>query len=366
MLEHWLSPVQFNDKDFIDNLSKDDFGRNIAIHISKFTDLKKVNIAILGVSEESSNRARKELYTMSYPFHQLRIADLGNLRNDDPSFIIPVITELLNSNILPIIIGRDTNHSFAQFKAYHELKKSTNLVCIDEKIQYSYSLSQPAYLNNILNLDQSNLFNLGIIGFQSHYTPDSLLGTMNENSFDLLRLGKVKRNLEDAEPIIRDADMLCFNLSVLKSSDAQGIERPSPSGIFSEDACKLCHYAGMSDKLTSIGIYGYQAEKDSNNQTAQLLAQLIWYFIDGYDHRKGDFPASMDGLIEYIVELKHIEKPVTFWKSKRSGRWWMQIPVKTQKEHERHRLLPCSYEDYLESCQDKLPDRLLNAYKRFS
>jgi formiminoglutamase len=366
MLEHWLSPVSVNISDTINSLSKDQFGRNIAIHFDKLTDLKKVNIAILGISENEANAVRKSLFSLSYPFHQLRIADLGNIRNNDPSFIIPVITELLESKILPILIGRNPDNAFAQFKAYQELKKSTNIVCVDEKIQYSYNLSDSYYLNSILQIKESNLFNLGIIAFQSHFTANPLMNMMAENSFDTLRLGKIKSSIEEAEPIIRDADMLTYHLGALKQSEAPAVENPSPSGLFSEEACKLCHYAGMSDKLTSFGIYGLHAEKDQNQQSAQIIAQMVWYFIDGYDHRRGDFPASMDGLIEYIVELKHIDQPITFWKSKRSGRWWMQIPVKTQKKHERHRLLPCSYEDYTKACNDQLPDRLLNAYKRFS
>lgn len=366
MLEHWLSPVNIDDQTSIEQLSKDQFGRNIVIHFEKFTDLKKVNVAILGISEAEANAARKSLYSLSYPFHQLRIVDLGNIRNGDSSFIIPIIAELLESNIIPILIGRGTKNIFAQFKAYQELKKSTNIVCIDEKVQYSYNLNDNTYLNKILQVEESNLFNLGIIGFQSHFTPDALLNMLAENSFDALRLGKIKASIEEAEPVIRDADMISFNLGALKRCDAPAVEFPTPSGLFSEEACKLCHYAGMSDKLTSFGIYGLTSEKDQYEQTAQVTAQMIWYFIDGVDHRRGDFPASMDGLVEYIVELKHIDKPVTFWKSKRSGRWWMQIPVRTQIEHERHRLLPCSYEDYAKACQNQLPDRLLNAYKRFS
>ena len=93
---------------------------------------------------------------------------------------------------------------------------------------------------------------------------------------------------------------------------------------------------------------------------------MIWYFVDGYYHRMNDFPASMNGLVEYIVEYKHIEQPVTFWKSSKSGRWWMQIPFKTSSKHQRHKLIPCSYQDYQQACQDGLPDRLINAYKRFS
>jgi formiminoglutamase len=42
----------------------------------------------------------------------------------------------------------------------------------------------------------------------------------------------------------------------------------------------------------------------------------------------------------------------------------MEIPVKEQSQT-RHKLIPCSYEDYLEAGNGNLPERLLNAYQRF-
>ncbi len=368
MLDHWLSSTELVNEGRIEQLPKNKFGRNIAIHLNKIPDLKKVDIAIFGVSKVDADEVRNALYNLDYPFDTIRIADLGNIRNEDPSFIIPVIRELLQSNILPIIIARDANSVYAQFQAHTTLKRSTNLVCIDEKINYSYSAneSENHYLNSILNFKNSNLFNLGVIGFQSHFTSDSLLKMMDERNYEYIRLGQLKASAEEVEPLIRDADLVSFNLSALKQSEAPGVENPTPSGLFSEEACQLSRYAGISDKLTSVGFYGFQSEKDQFNQSAQCVAQLVWYFIDGFYHRMNDFPASMKGLVEYIVEFKHIDKPVTFWKSNKSGRWWMQIPVKTKKKDQRHRLVPCSYNDYQLTTQDNFPDRLLNAYKRFS
>ncbi|MFT5165353.1 MAG: formiminoglutamase [Saprospiraceae bacterium] len=368
MLDNWLSPVLFHEDDSIQKLSKEHFGRNIAIYINDFPVLERIDVAIIGVSKIEADKARKSLYSLDYPFHAIRIADLGNIRNEDPSFIIPLIKELLQSNIFPILIGRNASSSYAQFQAYNSLKQSTNLVCIDERIRYDYASTDADqyYLNNIINAENSNLFNLGVIGSQSHFTSEALLKMMNNRNFDHIRLGKLKGEAEDVEPFIRDADILFFNLNALKQSEAPGIESPSPSGLLSEEACKLSRYAGISDKLTSIGFYGFYSENDRCNQTSQVLAQLIWYFLDGFYHRIGDYPASMDGLVEYIVEFKNLEKPVTFWKSKKSGRWWMQIPVKTKKKHQRHKLIPCSYNDYQLACKDSIPDRLVNAYKRFS
>jgi formiminoglutamase len=121
----------------------------------------------------------------------------------------------------------------------------------------------------------------------------------------------------------------------------------------------------MSDKLSSIGFYGYQENLDSQRTTAKTLAQMIWYFIEGFYNRRGDFPASMEGLTEYIVASKTHDFQLTFWKSNKTGRWWLQVPVKTKKKHQRHRLIACSYNDYLQAGKDELPPRLSKAFDRF-
>jgi formiminoglutamase len=92
---------------------------------------------------------------------------------------------------------------------------------------------------------------------------------------------------------------------------------------------------------------------------------MIWYFLDGFSNRKNDFPVSTKSLVEYVVESKMNDLQIRFWKSSKSGRWWLQVPAKTKRKHNRHRLIPCSYSDYLAACQEDIPDRLVSAIKRF-
>ena len=120
----------------------------------------------------------------------------------------------------------------------------------------------------------------------------------------------------------------------------------------------------MNEKLKSFGIYQFSSVQPQS-AAAQVTAQLIWYFIEGYFNRKNDFPASTDGLVEYIVDFKEFDTPITFWKSKKSGRWWMQVQAKSGKKHQGHHLVPCSYNDYKQAVQGDLSDRLFQAYQRF-
>ena len=367
MLNNWLSPVSREKFGNFKNYTRLQFGKKLLFHKDSYSSLENIHIAIVGVEEEESDAVRKVLYPLNYPFRGLRIADLGNIRKKDPSFLIPVIKELLDAGIVPIIIGSSNKLTIPQFQAYH-LKKEINLAIIDEKIRLNTTkeqLDKSFFLKKLFTKRKPKLFNLGLIGFQSHFTPKRVIDQLLNKNFELTRLGQVRKNIEEVEPIIRDAHLLSFNIAALKAAEAPGQISPSPSGFTSEEACQISRYAGLSDKLTSIGFYGFVMENDSLNQTAQVMSQLIWYFVDGFHSRKNDFPASTEGLIEYIVEYKTLDHQVRFWKSKKSGRWWMEIPQKIKRKKTKHHMIACSYHDYQLACQEKLPERLMTAYRRF-
>ena len=113
---------------------------------------------------------------------------------------------------------------------------------------------------------------------------------MGKLHFDICRLGEIRADLTEAEPIIRNADMASFDLSSIRNSDAPANNNVTPNGFYGEEVCKLARYAGLSDKLTSVGFYELNPEIDDRGQTAHLLAQIVWYFIDGFYHRKNEIP----------------------------------------------------------------------------
>lgn len=366
MLENWLRPLnteKFNDLEILNH----QFGNRIVKYDQTMPDLSKVKVAIIGLGEEDADAVRKSLYQMSFPFGRLKVADLGNARKMDLTFLIQLIKELIDGKITPILIGRNANLALAQYRAHQACQSSINHVHIDERIPFhpKDGDSGDYFLNPIFKNTRSKLFNFSALCGQSHFLDSPTLMEMERRNFECFRLGKVRSNLEETEPIVRDADLISFNLSTLRQSDAPAVEKPSPSGLLLEEACKITRYAGMGDKLTSIGFYGFDKERDRDSQTAQAIAQLMWYFLDGFYNRKNDFPNSMSGLVEYIVDFKAHDYQITFWKSNKSGRWWLQVPVKTKRKHHRHRLIPCSYEDYLKACKEELPERLWNAIKRF-
>ncbi|MCB0592944.1 MAG: arginase family protein [Lewinellaceae bacterium] len=363
MFQNWLQPL----KGPVEALEDHQFGRHIQRYTDELPELKDTRVAIIGIGEEDARAVRNELYRMSYPFRGLEIADLGDVRNTETSFIIPLIRELLDSQIFPLILGNAARQALAQYKAFQSLQQLISLAVVDERIAYSRESEDKElyFLKEILDSKHSRLFHLSFIGCQAHFVPPGTFEYLDKRNFDYTRLGKAKAEPAELEPLIRDCDLLSINLSALKQADAPGQQNATPSGFTSEEACQIARYAGMSDKLKALGLYGFQHSLDRESQTANAMAQMAWYFLDGFYHRKGDFPASTDGLAEYIVDFKKMDYQLTFWRSDRSGRWWMQVPVKTRSKYQRHRLVPCSYNDYMLACKDELPDRLLNAMRRF-
>jgi formiminoglutamase len=355
MLNNWIKPVSLEQITGQVHPIPQTWGARISFQMS--TD---VQLAIIGVGESDANEVRRALYALSFPFEHLNVADLGNMRNLDPAFLIAPLREIIQSNIMPVFIGQDVSLINGYYRAFLALQDWISLALIDQ-------ILREAICKDILMDADAKLFHLSMIGCQSHAMLPDQFQFLESRYFDLIRLGEAKSQLQSVEPLIRDADLVAFNVNAISYPYAPGQISPSPSGFSTDEACQISRYIGMSDKVKAMGIFGYRHEYDVQAQTAQLIAQMIWYATEGFYNRTGDFPASTQGLTEYLVEVKSVNLPVCFWKSTRSGRWWMEVVAKEVPGMPiRHRLIPCTYQDYRSACNDELPDRLIQAFKRFA
>jgi hypothetical protein len=189
---------------------------------------------------------------------------------------------------------------------------------------------------------------------------------MEKLYFDVNRLGDVYGRINMTEPIIRNASMISFDISAIRSSDAGANANASPNGFYGEEACQMCRYAGMNDKLSSIGFYEFNPAFDQNGQTAILMAQMLWYFVDGFYNRKKDFPLQPKSqYLIYRAPLKDNMHELIFVKSKKTDRWWMQVPYPSGKtKNERYHLVPCRYEDYQTAVDGEMPDLWWRTYQK--
>jgi formiminoglutamase len=351
-----------------------------------FPELDNVDIAIIGVNEgrvainnsgtaNASDSVRKYLYSLYRPGYNVRIADLGNIKsgnsiNDTYFAVRDVVGTLLKKNIVPVILGGGQDLTFANYLAYESIGKIINIVAVDNAFDLGSSespLTSRSYLNKVITHQPSYLFNFTNIGFQTYFVDNEAIELMKKLYFDIYRLGIVQNDIEEVEPMVRNADMISVDVSSVRMSDAPGNGNSTPNGFYGEELCRIMRYAGLSDKLSSIGIYEINPELDRNGQTSHLAAQAIWYFMDGFYNRKMDFPIKEKKFyVKYRVVIKAIQNEIVFYKSKKSDRWWMEIPcpTKLKSKYDRHYLVPCSYKDYQTAIQEEIPDRWWQAYQK--
>ena len=363
-------------------------GNFIKAYVSEddFPEFQDADIALIGVPEDRNavsnegcadgpDQIRKYLYRLAPVGNQPRIIDLGNLkRGHTPSdtyfALTSVVAELLNANILPVILGGSQDITYANYQAYQNIGQIINIVSVDSMFDLGKSeneLNSQSFLSSIILYQPNYLFNYANIGYQSYFIDPEALKLMKNLFFDTYRLGILRENLEEIEPIVRNADMLTFDISSVRCSDAPGNRNITPNGFYGEEVCQIMRYAGLSDKLTSIGFYEYNPHCDRDGQTAHLVAQMIWYFIDGFCNRQHDFPfRNEEDYVKYHVSITDHKQDIVFYKSKKTDRWWMEIPLPAEQriKYERHYLVPCSYKDYQAASNNEIPDRWWMVYQK--
>jgi hypothetical protein len=192
------------------------------------------------------------------------------------------------------------------------------------------------------------------IGFQSYYVHPRLLETMDKLRFDCFRLGHVTENIEEVEPVLRNSHMVSIDVNAIKYSDAPS-NALSANGFTGTEICTLTQQAGLSNLVSSLGIYGYDPTTDVNELTASQIAQMIWYFIDGkYRGKQEAAFEDKSNFNEYHCNFTEVD--TIFLQSKKTGRWWMQLPDK--------RMIACSYKDYIIASRNDIPERWLRALER--
>jgi arginase family enzyme len=374
-LSIYLSPVNKNlHSDYAEG-SK--WGSKITIYKEEFPDLSNSKIAFFGVRESRGNykelgastidAIRTHLYHLEWFDYFPAVTDLGDVlpgKNiEDTYFAVESIIEaLLKLDIIPFIIGGSQDITFAQYKGYSNLEQLVNLVNIDFKIdigEVSSGMNAENFLTSIITHQPNFLFNFSNIGNQVYFNSQEKLLMTEKMFFETLRLGELKSNIHHTEPLIRNADLLSIDLRALRSDQMPHSDFPMPNGIDGKEICQMAWYAGMSDKLTSIGVYEYDDEADRDGVGAMLLAQILWYFVEGVSQRKEDFPkASIRKYIKYTIHLNEDEHELIFYKSPKSDRWWVEVPYPDGKDAKyfRHLIVPCTYEDYIKASNGEMPD----------
>lgn len=358
-----------------------------AIHINQEVSpgLNGADIALIGIQEnrgtennkgvdKAADVIRKKLYALKKGTGSYRIVDLGNLRNgntleDTYLRIKEVCRTLIEQNVLPILIGGSHDIDYGQYLAYEDMEKLVSVLNIDAMLDLETEAStgmSKKHINRILMHDPNFLFNYTHLAYQSYLIDQSAIGILEKLYFESYRLGHLRQHLQEMEPVIRYSDMLSFDITAIKSSDAPGNKNAQAFGLTGEEACQICWYAGLNDKLSTAGFYEYNPEADDHTQkTASVVATMIWYFIEGFYHRRNEKDFRANDYLRYVVSMPSEPEKLIFYKSKMSEKWWMEVAYPKGKkvkgldnvQYGRNCIIPCSYADYEAASRGELPER---------
>lgn len=347
MINNWFKSPSHSELNLLKNSPPNSFGNHLYDQHLKSEGLDQ-NLAFI-TFENGFHKVREALSNFSFPFEDFNVIDLGKVRNEDPSFIIPLLQELIENNTIPIIFSKSKKYSNTLCKALHNVYKKINHTFLIDNI----SKLQNGAFEDLIALEKVK--DVGFIAYQKHFC-DPVHTTLPKcNLNTCLSLGQFRDDFNNLEPTIRNLNSFTFDLNAVRYSEFKDKDDPNPCGLNSEEFAQIARCLGLSENLKGIHFCGYDIKEDSS---ATLIATSIWYLIEGMTLKLYDKEHSGE-FVEYSVILDDQTIQMTFWKSPRSKRWWVEVPNNSSEGVE---LIPCSEKEYLSACKNIISDKLLSLF----
>lgn len=371
-LTDFLEPLTLLNIREDENFLPGQMGHHTLFFEEELPELDGVNVVIAGITEYrgdglseadsfATDAIRKHLYRLHYWHTEIKIADIGNIKcgatlKDTYAAIAEVTATLKEAGKIVLLIGGSHDNTLGQYGAYKRLNQQSNISCLDAFVNLSQENPEPAknFLMELLTGEPNFVLHYNHLAFQSYFVHPTILQTLDKLRFDFYRIGQVTNDIEEMEPVLRDTDMFSIDISAVKHSDAPA-NKNCPNGLTGVEACTISRFAGMSQSLSSIGFYGYDADADVEELTARQISQMIWYFIDGVQKKKQESTLSeRNNFNEFYTRFGEVD--TLFLQSKRTQRWWMQMPDKN--------FIPCSPADYKAASRNDIPERWFRLQER--
>lgn len=367
----FLNPININEISGDTGYKDGQIGKFIKLYGDQFPDLDDVDVVFVGCTEQrgaallhqstAPMAVRSDFYNLYHWHADIKLADIGDVKigkaaGDTYAALKIVLHELMDAGKIVVVLGGSHDLTLAQYYVFADDKKAIDAVGIDALIDINLESPFRAdnFLMELLTTEPNYMRHYNHIGFQSYFVHPRMLETMDKLRFDCFRVGTVKEHIDEMEPVIRNCSLLSLDIAAIASAFAPA-NHGTPNGLNGEEACTLLQYAGMSPNMRSIGIYNYRPELDVENLTAKQISQMLWYFLDGYSRNKREAKLEdRESFNEFHTALAEVD--TVFLQSKKTGRWWMQLPDKT--------FLACSYKDYVAASNNELPERWLRVQER--
>lgn len=236
----FFSPLDLHQVRPADGFYISQLGNLVDIYADEFPDLDSGNyqLAIFGLLDDRNalnnqgcalgpNYVRERFYSLNEGNFSIKMADLGNIKagktvTDTYIAVKMVVAELIKKNIVPIVLGGGQDITYAQYMAYEDLEQKVDLLVVDSHFDLDDSpedtveTTSASYLHKILIHQPNYLFNFSNLGYQTYYVNQDSIKALEKLYFDAHRLGEFSGKIHMAEPLIRNASMISFDISAIR------------------------------------------------------------------------------------------------------------------------------------------------------
>ena len=374
MILEYFNSVEKNALDFANNLNVDQLGKKIGINgRDDYNEFSNINIIIISISEYRHNQSinkkfnadkdfRKKLYSLYIGNWTSKIYDMGSLVNgnkiSDTNYALEkIINSFVKNQIFVITVGGSQNLTTSLYSSIKPLLSSINLVSINNKLDFTKNNNtEESYLSRIILDDENKLNQFSNIGYQKHLISQDEIDLINKMKFESLSLGKVKSDVNNAEPVLRDSNLTSFDIRSVKSGDINNAHQ-YPNGLTTYEFCSLSRFSGSGSKSKVVSFF----ENWDFSIMNALLAEALWYVIDGFNSRFDENPEEdSDDFVYYHIELDNYK--FKFYKSLITDRWWVEF-INDELISVEKNIISCTANDYYQSKNSIISKRILTRLK---
>ncbi len=351
-------------------------------HIKRFSELAfhlpDIRAGIIGIpfcnsefnlgSHQAPDLIREELYQLTWHKNEYGIADFGNIKpgqnlSDTHHAISFVIHQMVSQNIIPVIIGGDVGNMLPVVNGFYNHLPEISITGICPDIAVTGDENKQTYFEKLILLNNPEIKDYHILGYQNYYITPQHLDFIHQLGFNAVRLGNLRSNIADAEPYMRDTDLISFQIGSVKTADAPGYVRVTPNGFQSDEICQLARFSGSGSKISAWALWDVNPVYDKNRLTLALSAQIIWHFLEALSNRVIEFPSADTSLFaNYHVSSELHDYAIRFFRSLRTDRWWAEINFNNQTSTH---YIPCTYDDYRLTCNNEIPEKFWKFFQKF-
>lgn len=236
---------------------------------------------------------RKYFYKLSKLDFELPICDLGDLisgkSHEDTHYALQeVVSACLYKNTIPVIIGGSSDLAYSLFYAlnFHQQNirytQISNVVSLGDEGE---GINEKNFLNKIFSTKNFSLRDFHLLGYQKHLNEVDSVKLIKEVEFDIIRLAEMMGSTHKMEPFFRGADLVTLNCDAIESFQEPFSIHPQVNGLNRREICAYMQEIGLGENLKTFGLFNFNFDADSV-LNHQLLAQMIWYLVEGINIQK--------------------------------------------------------------------------------